>query len=643
MSPATPPPSPRRLAGASAVTAGVLLLIPFATACSDYLLGNTEEDPIPEPDDDTTPPPDDEGIPCPDLEFPPEEIGPGDACTPDNPSTGISPVVEWEYGGFDGCLSLPTVGDIDGDGAPEVVLNITSLFATPGELVVLRGDGGGEVWRHSTAQLGFGASPTLADLDADGSAEILVVKEYASSLLPFAQGDYTLVAYSAEGSILWESAHFIGADFEYATSPSVSDMDHDGSPEIVVGRAILNADGTTRGVGMYGSGTSGLEGCLSAVADLDLDGVEEVITGNAIYTPDGMHTWQDSSSKDGYVSVANLDEDPEGEFVVVSSDKIHAHDTDGSLLWGPDTYFANSTISPVAIADVDVDGWPELLFAGANQLYAVNHDGSPLWNVPIVDESGATGPSVFDFGGDGRPEVVHIDEVQVLALDGPTGNVVFQSDEHGSNTMFDYPVIADVDGDDEAELVVCHNAYSSAVSVYGDPEGSWVPARPVWNQHAYGITHVNDDLTIPVDAVPSFVASNTWHSGISNPGQALDADLEGEILDVCTHECERGSVWVTVQVRNRGLEAAPAGIAFSLYARKDGGDVLLATGSTSAGIDSGWTSGGIRLEASAQEVAEASALVLKVDDDGTGTGAVEECSETNNLWTGSGSWCGEGG
>ncbi len=627
------PMSPHRF-----IPALLPLLVPL-TACSDYLLSGGEDEQNP-PDDDATPPPDDDVTPqCPEEKWPAEEVSAGDECVPNNPSSSFTPIVEWEYGGFDGCLSLPVVGDLDGDGSAEVVFNNTSLFSAPGTLVVLNGEDGTVQWSDGTADLGFGASPALADLDGDGQGEIVGVREYATSIF-FGTGDYTVVAWSADGEELWESAHFVGDDFEYATGVIVSDMDHDGSPEIIVGRVILHPDGTTRGVGTFGNGTSGLEGAIPAVADLDLDGTEEVIAGNSIYGPDGNVLWYDGSVRDGFVSVGNLDDDPEGEFVVVSSNLIHVHNHDGTYLWGPTQYDANSTLTSPAIGDLDMDGLPEIVFAGANRLYALHRDGSALWDIPVIDESGATGASIFDFGGDGRPEVVYEDEVEVLALDGPTGDVVFSTHDHTSNTMFDYPVIADVDGDDQAEIVVCHNGYSSAISVYGDPEGLWIPARALWNQHAYGISNINDDLSVPEEAIPSFVDSNTWHSGLAVGEGSLTQDLEAQILSVCVDECREGILKVTVRVRNRGLEEAPAGALLALYGEEEGGTSrLLVTSLLAEAIPLGFTSPGQVMVVDSADLTGIVQLRVEVDDDGTGTGVISECSESNNSGLYAGKLC----
>ncbi|MFT5686802.1 MAG: hypothetical protein ACI8RZ_007759, partial [Myxococcota bacterium] len=209
---------------------------------------------------------------------------------------------------------------------------------------------------------------------------------------------------------------------------------------------------------------------------------------------------------------------------------------------------------------------------------------------------------------------------------------------HASATMMDYPVIADVDNDDHAEIIVCHAGYTSALSVYGDLDDSWAPAREVWNQHAYDISNINDDLTLPSPATPGFADSNTWHSGVSGAGSGLTVDLEAEIAEVCIDECDAGVVYVTLRARNRSEGEIAAGLSIALYATISGTNTLIAT-TTAPAIPSAYSTEGITLTIDAADLDGAEALVAIVDDDGTGTGVIEECSEQNNDATFSGPFC----
>ena len=581
------------------------------------------------------------GDPNPETCSPPEvlaeELGIGDSC-PVEPIGGFTPIVEWSYGEGKGCLSLPIVADINLDGAPEIILNVTGLFNSPGELVVLNGDGSGVMWSQN-AQLAYGSPVAAGDIDGNGRVEIVSVREYQSAL--FDAGDYTIQAWDENGTQLWESDHFVGLDFDWATAPVLADVDGDGAVEIIAGRVILNSDGTTRGVGTMGRGSYGVtqfgdfvtsESSVPAVADLDLDGYQEIIVGNARYDADGNTLWSDATQEDAMISVANLDDDPEGEVVAISYNTVRAVDTDGSIIWGPITFQDANIMSTAAIADLDFDGYPEIVVAGGNQIHCLNHDGSTLWTSSATDESGATGASIFDFEGDGKMEVVYIDEVQMVALDGETGAIKFQSQDHASNTMFDYPVIADIDGDDNAEILVCHNGYSHAFSVYGDQDSSWVSARPLWNQHAYSIGNINDDLSIPTLPEPSFMTSNTWHSALSSTssGEGL-VNLEPDVVDICLDDCGNGTVFLTFRVHNSSATDVTSSFFVTVFAVDENGLRAVEKIEVTESIEGGWTNDSILVPISASALVGADQIAISLDDDGFGVGDLEECSEQDNL------------
>ena len=622
----------------------------LVAACSDFNLQGKKPDPGHDPDD-TGPFGHDTGVDnsCVAGDFPPAAVAPTDAC--DYDIGGFEPVVEWEVAGTH-VASLPAVADLDGDGMPEIIVNEmpSALPLNPGELAAYHGDGSGKLWSTSGAKTGFGSHPAVADIDDDGVPEIFIVREYQSSL--FGAGEYSVIRVSWAGDVVGESEHFIDAEFDYATGIAISDMDHDGSPEIVAGRVILNEDLTTRGVGRDGRGCDALvgfgfiygEGSNPAVADMDLDGVEEVVVGNAYYDPDGKTIMAvHSGGKDGAVAIGNFDADPEGEFVRVTYNQIEAYDTDGSSMWGPINFPepVNILASP-GVADVDNDGRAEIVTAGGDTLWVLNaEDGSELWRASVVDQSGATGASFFDFDGDGVLEVVYVDEIQIYAFNGPDGVVKFRTDKHGSDTMYDYPVIADVDNDGHAEIVVAHDGfYPAGFSVYGDETNSWTPARKVWNQHPYNITNINDDLSVPVTAVQNFTKYNSFHSALPlASGASLGDELDAEILSVCEDDCDHGSILVIAHGRNTGNGEVPAGISFALYGRKDDVDTLLATAITTLPTPAEMTTEAVSFTPDSEAVVALDALWVVVDDDGTGTSHLAECVEENNGAIAHGPFC----
>jgi hypothetical protein len=605
------------------------LLLATLFACQDYDLNAKEEDPDGLDDSaggggaDTDP-----DSACALTNFPVEDCAATDAC--DYEVGGFTPVVEWGITGKSS-TALPVVGDLTGDGLPEIVANLSPLIGA-GTLTVYENDGT-LLWEKRGMDIAYGSAAALADIDDDGSPEVLAVVDNGWG------SGYSVAALRADSSTLWISDAYTDGEFNWATGIAVSDMDHDGSPEIVAGQVILNADGTERAVGRGGVGASAsIEGAHPAIADLDLDGSEEIITGSDAYDADGNTVFR-TREQDGAVAVANLDDDPEGEFVVTAGNQIRAHDTDGSVLWGPATHPTANIMSIPAIGDLDADGSPDIVVAGGNEIWALRADGTELWTARVTDESGATGASIFDFDADGIPEVVYIDEVQMLAYNGADGAVKFRSTEHRSVTMYDYPVIADIDGDDHAEIIIASQG-DYGLAVFEDATNSWAPARSVWNQHAYSITNINDDLSVPVSATPNFTLYNNFHSALAlAPGESLGDDLATEVLEVCEDDCDVGVLRVIGRGQNTGNGTLDAGVRFALYGDTADGPRLLATAETTTPTPPQKTTEALAFDVPADDVQGVTALRLVADDDGTGTGAISECVETNNDMLFDGAFC----
>ena len=162
------------------------------------------------------------------------------------------------------------------------------------------------------------------------------------------------------------------------------------------------------------------------------------------------------------------------------------------------------------MADFDNDGEVEIGVAGSSRYSVFDTNGSIVWSAVIRDGSSATGSSIFDFESDGSAEVVYRDELYLRAYKGTDGTVLFQV-PMSSCTWHEYVLVADVDNDNNAEIVAvandnCGFGTQRGVYVYGDLNDIWVNTRNIWNQHTYHITNVNDDGTIPQHE------ANNWES-----------------------------------------------------------------------------------------------------------------------------------
>src|SRR5688500_19120028 len=73
-----------------------------------------------------------------------------------------------------------------------------------------------------------------------------------------------------------------------------------------------------------------------------------------------------------------------------------------------------------------------------------------------------------------------------------------------SYTILETPIIADIDNDDQVEIVLGHcNGDSSigAITVYGDADRSWPPGRKWWSQHGYRSEEHTSELQSPCNLV----------------------------------------------------------------------------------------------------------------------------------------------
>ncbi len=571
------------------------------------------------------------------AEHPAADVAQDDACAfPGDPGS-FDPQVDWQWSGsgdqddWGDVMMMPAVGDVDADGVPEIVATTyrSGLYTSAGALVILSGDGGAvELLADSIggyAPAGSGGV-ALGDLDADGTPEIVVIS-----------ADSRVLALHADGSLVWASDSYSG-DLSVMSYPAIADLDGDGLAEVVAGRVILDHAGALRGIG--GGGWGGNYG-IPVVADLDLDGRQEVITGNAAYDADGNTLWTNSLA-DGWCAVGDFDDDGLGEVVTVHDGEIYLLDTDGQPVWGPGEVPGGGG-GPPTVADFDGDGEPEVGVAGYSGYVVYDTDGALLWQADTTDQSSArTGSSVFDFEGDGQWEVVYADELVLWVYDGATGAPLMAESGHSSWTLFEYPVIVDVDADDQAEIVLASNDSINAgwqgITVIGDAGGTWAPTTPTWNQHAYHITNVEDDLSIPAAPVMNWlVGHNSYRAGGLRETPGIPApNLRVEVPEACwTCGEDAGAVDLVVRVSNTGYADVDGQVDVSVYARLVNGDIDLLGTTALAAPPAGTASPGLTLHYDTDPVDWIEELLVRVDDPGTvgagpTDGAVEECDESDN-------------
>ena len=560
-------------------------------------------------------------------EDPSYALDPDDSCAFDALPGGFDPVVEWRWEGslgapgYDDVMMMPAVGDVDGDGRPEVVFTsyASNSYGGAGALHILEGTG-----EETSAFTNIGgysvvasSGVALGDLDGGGTPEILVMST-----------DTRVLALHADGTLVWASESLAGHTTGYGY-PVVADLDGDGFAEVIAGRVILDHAGNIVGVGDHGYGGSY---SIPVVADLDLDGQQEVIVGNAAYNRDGSAKWANGMA-DGWSAVGDFDGDGFGEVVTVQDGAVWLADTDGAVIWHDPSGVPGGGGGPPTVADFDGDGLPEIGTAGYSGYVVHDTDGTQLWLQTSQDQSSArTGSAVFDFEGDGQAEVVYADEIALYVYDGATGAILMAETNHSSWTLFEYPAIVDVDADGEAEIILASNDSINAgwqgITAIGDLNSSWAPTTQTWNQHAYHITNVEDDLSIPAEPLMNWqTGHNSYRAGGLRERAGIPApNLRVEVTDICW-DCYEGTVDVAVQVVNDGLTSAGDEVDLVLQFRGAGGELKTIEGITITVPPVGEASPGMLFTASLPE-AGIEGLRVEVDPGN----ALEECHEDDNAW-----------
>ena len=545
-----------------------------------------------------------------------------DVCDVPYQEGSFTPVVEWKLQGHNayGPPSVAQLDDDNGDGyiddqdTPDVIYSTN----TGQGLVALDGATGQIKWT-SNRVTDIASGTAIGDIDGDGVPEIIA-----------ANGVSQIVALDNRGDLLWQT-NINNGSLSYFLYPAIADMDGDGYAEIIAGRNILDHTGAVVGTGSYGLGAcpnaSGyyIEGSIAVPADLDGDGQLEAVVGNAAYRRDGTAVWANGGA-DGIPAIADMDLDGEPEIVVIGENRVWTLETDGTPTGWSASFSNTNYLGPPAIDDLDGDGVPEFVIVGSGEMRAYEWDGTLLWSQVVQDQSGAAGPVLFDFEMDGYPEVVYADESTVRVFNGLDGSIKLQSDDHSSATGFETPIVADVDGDGEVEILMLHGSGSYGLSVYGDADHSWPAGRQIWNQHAYSITNVSDDGSIPTSQQPNWESYNNFRSGDAGQPPSEWEDLQPEIVEVCVKECP-DTLSLSVRVWNRGTTTVDAGAM--VVVRAGSGGPIVAAESVNTVIDSGTSSAGVILEVAIADLGGAEPWV-GLDDSAGPMQFMAECDTSNN-------------
>jgi len=401
-------------------------------------------------------------------------------------------------------------------------------------------------------------NPALGDIDNDGVVEILVVVNDQVA-------NKWLAVFENNGTLKWISQDYSSSQMTSPASVSLADLDANGISEIIIGNFIISNTGQTLMIGKEDNGLNN-----STVADIDLDSQMEIVAGRTAYEADGTVLWHINELSEGFSAVANFDNDDYPEIVLVGKGRVSLVEHTGEIIWGPKEIAPGGPFrgegGPPMISDVDGDGKLEIGIAGASKFSLFNANGSQAWTADIRDPSSVTSASAFDFDGDGCSEIVYRDSYSVKIFNGRNGELLYE-DPAGSSTFIEMPVIADVDNDNSAEIIVPCNSYISGsvtgIRVYEDTKDHWVNTRKIWNQHAYVTTNIHEDGRIPQMPINNWEIYNNFRQNqMDNPFGCKD--ISSSYIRFDKTNCP-DSVLITARIGNSGSLHVPPDTKVSFY------------------------------------------------------------------------------
>jgi uncharacterized repeat protein (TIGR02543 family) len=430
---------------------------------------------------------------------------------------------------------IPCVGDLDGDGHVEIVVAKTHAYS--GGAAPAYASNGVFVFdrRDSTSRL-----IPVPNFSTQARGTIGIAKPHDSSpgYIVIAALDGHLYAYDKAGARQWKSdsvytTYHSATDYKSA-SIMFSDFNGDGYAEVVTGDRIFDLETGKMLLDCRFLFTRNILLPKVSVVDINKDGKPELVFGGNVYSID--ITDRTGTSGNLYRRTLKVpDPNPltsdneitatiPADFDLDGSVDILAHANSYFYIYNPVTGTVKDTMTIPAsyrpwgtpfVGDIDGDKYPEIMFGEGPSAGSVYHisawdiDGGHAkrkWHKATTDISRSTGLTLFDFDQNGKFEILYRDETSLRIFNGESSAAMatpLDSIPCFSGTLGEYPVVADVDNDGEAEIVVTGAARASSNdrgSVYifkSGPGTRWAPARKVWNQYAYNVVNINDDLSVP--------------------------------------------------------------------------------------------------------------------------------------------------
>jgi hypothetical protein len=568
--------------------------------------------------------------------------------------------------------TTPAIGDLDGDGSPEIV----SLRAVSG-VVAFSWDAATQRYGTFWTALDSNISgqyrwdgPAIHDLDDDGLPEVVSQSE----------------VYDGVSGARLNPGQLVPGGF--GVSPGVfsvvGDLDRDGTAELVANGIwrwdpptstwVADQPGTPGGR-HYGFADFGTPGVTPADFDrFTLDGIAEVVTvtggGVQLHTLGGQMLMSLAGfAGGGPPTIGDFDDDGFPEIASASGDFYRVFDLDCVdamtpgcvsqwVRWTQPSQDLSSQNTGSSIFDFEGDGEAEAVYADECYLRVYEGpSGEVLYSAPHTSCTWYENAIVADPDLDDNTEILVGSNtncsVSCPAIDPIHRGLRCEDADDCLSGACDAGFCRCVDdtgcpaghgcapppaGTPGAGANTCRAVHPPGIAIAGvqvlrDRLDRWASSRPLWNQHAYSITNIEDDLSV--------AATGAWVQNFSDPElnnyrQNRQGDASADELPDITGKLETtactldgGDITLMGTVCNRGLKAVAAALPATFYLGDPAAGQILCVAYTAEPVPVGECR-----EVSCPIGDEVSGLItMVVNDDGMGNALTVECNDQNNTDT----------
>ena len=413
----------------------------------------------------------------------------------------FKPVVTYSDGGS---LSwVLAVADVNGDGKPDVVVANFGATNQQPSVGVLIGNGNGTFQPVTTYDPG-GEEPTgiaVGDLNGDGKPDIVLANEVCPGVSTFCvsvlmnRGDGTFepaVSY-ADGGLSWAGGEGI------LTPITITDVNGDGKPDVVVinqtdknyGDGLVsillgNGDGTFKPVTNYSTG--GFAAIAGTVVDVNGDGKLDVVVANCgprgticpsahgsvgvlLGNGDGTFKPVKKFLRGGMgglfpsLVVTDLNGDGKPDIIVGNSCPTTCNATFAVLLGNGNGTFqkpvpynsGGQNVQALGVADLNGDGIPDIVASsGVNSVWLGNGDGT--FRAGNTYPPGGNTGQIFltDLNDDGKIDFVGINGTSsTVDVRLGNGDGTFQDFNNFAlgGSQYTWATVADINGDTKQDIL----------------------------------------------------------------------------------------------------------------------------------------------------------------------------------------------